>query len=201
MRGFRGKHLVNGLTSRRFASSAAGKELDLVVIGGGPGGYVAAIKGAQMGMSVACVEKRGTLGGTCLNVGCIPSKALLHNTHLYHTAKHEFEKRGIDIAGGPDSVKINLPKLMAAKDKAVTGLTRGIEGLFKKNGVQYVKGHGKLSGKNQVTVETLDGRQEVLQAKNILIATGSEPTSFKGLPVDEESIVTSTGALSLKKIP
>ncbi|KAI3650479.1 hypothetical protein MP228_003960 [Amoeboaphelidium protococcarum] len=201
MRGLRGKNLVNGLTSRRFASSSAGKELDLVVIGGGPGGYVAAIKGAQMGMSVACVEKRGTLGGTCLNVGCIPSKALLHNTHLYHTAKHEFEKRGIDIAGGPDSVKINLPKLMAAKDKAVTGLTRGIEGLFKKNGVQYVKGHGKLSGKNQVTVETLDGKQEVLQAKNILIATGSEPTSFKGLPVDEESIVTSTGALSLKKIP
>ena len=197
----------NLLSVRQFGSLAASKplyraaqatgELDLVVIGGGPGGYVAAIKAAQLGLKVACVEKRGSLGGTCLNVGCIPSKALLNNTHLYHQALHDFDKRGIEVA----DVKMNLGKLMKSKEKAVTGLTRGVEGLFKKNGVQYVKGHGKVTGPNGVSVDLLDGSQQQFHAKNILIATGSEPTPFAGLPVDEKQIVTSTGALSLEKVP
>lgn len=164
------------------------------MIGGGPGGYVAAIKAAQLGKKVTCIEKRGSLGGTCLNVGCIPSKALLNNTHFYHMAKHDFDRRGIVIP--KDAIQIDLKKLMDSKQRAVTGLTKGIEGLFKKNGVLYVKGFGKLKGKNEVEV---DGK--VIKSKNIVIATGSEPTVFKGLEFDEKQIVSSTGALSLESIP
>jgi len=121
----------------------------------------------------------------------------LHNTHLYHQAQHDFDKRGIEVS----EVKINLDKLMKSKERAVTGLTKGIEGLFKKNKVTYAKGHGKITGTNEVTVEGSDGKTTKISTKNILIATGSEPTPFPGLPVDEKTIITSTGALSLEKIP
>lgn len=180
------------------ATTAAASDYDLCVVGGGPGGYVAAIKAAQLGMKTVCVEKRGTLGGTCLNVGCIPSKALLHNSHLYHEALHGFADRGIEVSG---DVKINLEKLMGVKDEAVTSLTGGIEYLFKKNGVDYVKAHGKITGTNEITCDTLDGTTEVINSKNIMIATGSEVTPFPGIDIDEETIVSSTGALSLKEIP
>ncbi|RHZ47626.1 hypothetical protein Glove_575g40 [Diversispora epigaea] len=185
------------IARRLFTSTSNEPEYDTVVIGGGPGGYVAAIKAAQLGLKTACIEKRGTLGGTCLNVGCIPSKALLNNSHIYHQTKHELKSRGIDVA----DVTLNLPNMMKAKDKAVTSLTRGIEGLFKKNGVTYIKGHGKFVGTNQIEVDGLDGNKSIVQAKNIIIATGSEPTPFKGLEIDEKQIITSTGALSLEKVP
>ncbi|CAJ0838025.1 3709_t:CDS:10 [Entrophospora sp. SA101] len=176
-------------------------EYDAIIIGGGPGGYVAAIKAAQLGLKTACVEKRGALGGTCLNVGCIPSKALLNNSHIFHQTKHELSSRGIDVS----DVKLNLGNMMKAKDKAVTGLTRGIEGLFKKNGVTYIKGHGRFTGLNEIKVDGLDGNESIFRAKNFIIATGSEATPFKGLDVcnqiDETQIVTSTGALSLDKVP
>ena len=179
----------------RFYSS--GQEDDLVVIGGGPGGYVAAIKAAQMGMKVSCVEKRGSLGGTCLNVGCIPSKALLHASHLYHQTSH-LEKYGITV-GGP--VECDVTKMMKQKEKSVKGLTSGIEFLFKKNKVRYVKGTGKITGPNEVEASLLDGKSETLKTKNILIATGSDVMSIPGLDIDEEKIVSSTGALSLKEVP
>lgn len=170
----------------------ADKEYDLVVIGGGPGGYVGAIKAAQLGLSVACVEKRGALGGTCLNVGCIPSKALLNITHKYHEANHDFEAMGLKA-----SVKFDLKKIMARKTDVVTGLTNGIEGLFKKNKVDYIIGHGTITDKNTVTVE---GGQ-ALKTKNIMIATGSEVMPLRGVEVDQKRIIDSTGALELDEVP
>ncbi|KAJ3359150.1 dihydrolipoamide dehydrogenase precursor [Allomyces javanicus] len=187
--------VTSALARRPFAS--APEEHDVVVIGGGPGGYVAAIKAAQLGLKAACVEKRGSLGGTCLNVGCIPSKALLHNSHLYHVAKHEFAGRGIDVP----SVSINLPKLMENKASVVKGLTGGIEMLFKKNKVTYAKGHGKIVSPTEIVVEAADGTTQTLKTKHIIIATGSEPSSFPNIPIDEQKIVTSTGALSLPEVP
>ncbi|KAJ1963035.1 dihydrolipoamide dehydrogenase precursor [Dimargaris xerosporica] len=181
---------------RRWNSSAT-TEHDLVVIGGGPGGYVAAIKAAQLGLKTACVEKRGSLGGTCLNVGCIPSKSLLNNTHLLHMAKHDFTKRGIDVG----QVQVNLGQMMKQKEESVSSLTKGIEFLFKKNKVDYVKGHGRFAGPNEVVVDLLEGGQQTLKAKNFIIATGSEPSPLPGLEVDEKQIVTSTGALALEKVP
>lgn len=181
---------------RRHLSSAA--EQDLVVIGGGPGGYVAAIKAAQLGLKVTCVEKRGTLGGTCLNVGCIPSKALLHSSHLYEDAKNNFSKHGIAING---SVEVDLPAMMKHKASSVTGLTKGIEGLFKKNKVTYVKGWGKLASPNEVSVDLIDGGEKKISAKNIMIATGSDVASLPSVPFDEVKIVSSTGALKLEKVP
>lgn len=171
---------------------------DVVVVGGGPGGYVAAIKAAQLGLNTACIESRGTLGGTCLNVGCIPSKALLNASHHYHMAKSDFKKYGIE---GGDKVSINVDKMLKAKDKAVKGLTQGIEGLFKKNKVEYIKGHGKITGPNAVEVALTKGGQQSVQAKNIIIATGSEPASLPGIQVDEKRIVTSTGALEISEVP
>lgn len=182
----------------RYLSTAAGGEQDLVVIGGGPGGYVAAIKAAQLGLSVTCVEKRGSLGGTCLNVGCIPSKALLHSSHLYEDANQSFSKHGIDINGG---VSVNIPAMMKHKTSSVNGLTKGIEGLFKKNKITYVKGSGSLSTPNTVDVQLLDGGNSTINAKNIIIATGSEVATLPSVPIDEETIVSSTGALALDKVP
>ncbi|TQN68786.1 Dihydrolipoyl dehydrogenase, partial [Colletotrichum shisoi] len=181
--------------SRAYAS--ASEEKDLVVIGGGVAGYVAAIKAGQEGLKVTCIEKRGTLGGTCLNVGCIPSKALLNNSHLYHTIKHDTKNRGIDVS----DVKVNLEQFMKAKDTAVGGLTKGVEFLFKKNGVEYIKGAGTFVNENEVKVALNDGGETSVKGKNILIATGSEATPFPGLEIDEKRVVTSTGALSLDKIP
>ncbi|ORX82203.1 dihydrolipoyl dehydrogenase [Basidiobolus meristosporus CBS 931.73] len=182
-------------SARRLYSTQ--EEHDVVVIGGGPGGYVAAIKAAQLGLKTACIEKRGSLGGTCLNVGCIPSKALLNNSHIYHQTQHDLKKRGIEVEG----VKLNLDTMMKAKEKSVTGLTKGIEFLFKKNKVDYVKGTGKFLSPHEIEVATLDGKTETLKAKNIIIATGSEPSPFPGIEVDEKQIVTSTGALSMDKVP
>jgi dihydrolipoamide dehydrogenase len=170
---------------------------DVVIIGGGPGGYVAAIKAAQLGLSVACVEGRGTLGGTCLNVGCIPSKALLQSSHMYAEAKHAFQKHGVLVEG----VTVDVAAMQRQKASAVEGLTKGIEGLFKKNKVQYVQGWGKLRSATEVEVSTADGATTTLGAKNIIIATGSEVTPLPGVPVDERRIVSSTGALSLESVP
>jgi len=172
-------------------------EADLVVIGSGPGGYVAAIKAAQLGMKTVCIEKWDTLGGTCLNVGCIPSKALLNNSYYYHMAKDDFKNRGIEV----DNVRLNLPDMMGAKSTAVKALTGGIAHLFKQNKVTHLNGHGKITGTNEVTVLKADGSSEKVNTKNILIATGSEVTPFPGIEIDEETIVSSTGALSLSQVP
>eukprot|EP00004_Rigifila_ramosa_P012604 TRINITY_DN2738_c0_g1_i2.p1 TRINITY_DN2738_c0_g1~~TRINITY_DN2738_c0_g1_i2.p1 ORF type:complete len:302 (-),score=57.03 TRINITY_DN2738_c0_g1_i2:68-973(-) len=182
--------------ARRLLSSQS-FDKDLIIIGGGPGGYVAAIKAGQLGLNVACVEKRGALGGTCLNVGCIPSKALLNATHMYHDATHRFQNYGITF----DNVKFDLGNMMKQKETAVSGLTKGIEGLFKKNKVEYVKGSGTLTGKHSVKVAQLDGTVRELTAKNIVLATGSEVMPLPGINIDEDRIVSSTGALALKKVP
>nr|CAB3238182.1 dihydrolipoyl dehydrogenase, mitochondrial [Phallusia mammillata] len=181
------------------ASYSAGTthDADLVVIGSGPGGYVAAIKAAQLGFKTVCIEKESTLGGTCLNVGCIPSKALLNNSHYYHLAAgKDFAMRGIDV-----EVKLNLDKMMEQKRNAVTGLTSGIAGLFKANKVTRVDGFGTIKSPTQVVATKADGSEDTINTKNILIATGSEVTPFPGLEIDEETIISSTGALSLKEVP
>jgi len=170
---------------------------DVVIIGGGPGGYNCAIRAGQLGLKVACIEMRGKLGGTCLNVGCIPSKALLNASHYFHAAQHEFAALGIKTG----KLELDLPQMMAQKDEAVEGLTKGIEFLFKKNKVEYVKGRGKITGKGKVEVTLADGGTRVLETKNIVIATGSEPASLPGIEIDEERIVSNTGALSLKAVP
>ncbi|XP_049866529.1 dihydrolipoyl dehydrogenase [Pectinophora gossypiella] len=181
------------LTSRAYATT---HDADLVVIGSGPGGYVAAIKAAQLGLKTISVEKDPTLGGTCLNVGCIPSKALLHNSHLYHMAKHDFKNRGIET--GP--VNFNFQKMMEYKVNAVKQLTGGIAMLFNKNKVKLVKGVGSIAAPNKVEVKGEKG-VETINTKNILIATGSEVTPFPGVTFDEKQIITSTGALSLESVP
>jgi len=167
-------------------------EYDLVVIGGGPGGYVAAIRASQLGMKVACVEKRGSLGGTCLNVGCIPSKALLDSSEKYDEAKNHFAEIGIKA-----KVELDLKTMMARKDKVVLDLTKGIEGLFKKNKVTYVIGTGAIKSAGVVLV---NGKEE-LKTKKILIATGSDVMPLPGVTIDEKKIVSSTGALTLEAVP
>ncbi len=171
---------------------------DLIIIGGGPGGYVAAIRAAQLGMKVACVDKRGVPGGTCLNVGCIPSKALLQSSHHYEHAAKEFASHGIQTG----SLEMDTATMMARKNKVVMDLTKGIEFLFKKNNVTYFKGAGELVAANQVKVMPLDGSDEqLLCTSNVLIATGSEVAPLPGIEIDEERIVSSTGALSLEQVP
>ncbi|CAJ0576781.1 unnamed protein product, partial [Mesorhabditis spiculigera] len=188
------KRHVFGVFSRAYSST---QDADLVVIGAGPGGYVAAIKAAQLGMKTICIEKEATLGGTCLNVGCIPSKSLLNNSHFYHMAKHgDLASRGVEV-----ETKLNLPKMLAAKEGSVKALTGGIAQLFKANKVGHINGHGTITGQNQVTVKKNDGSSEVVNTRNILIASGSEVTPFPGITIDEKTIVSSTGALSLKEVP
>merc|ERR1711962_809134 len=179
----------------RLSNRLASFDADLTVVGAGPGGYVAAIKAAQLGFKVACVEKGDTLGGTCLNVGCIPSKSLLQNSHYFHQASgKDFKSRGIDMTG----VKLNLPQVMKAKEQSVKGLTGGIAHLFKKNGIERIVGHGTLAGPNKVIASRPDGTSDEINTKYVLLATGSEVTPFPGgqLKIDEETIVSSTGALS-----
>lgn len=189
------RNVAASLYQRMYSTT---EDADIVVIGSGPGGYVAAIKAAQLGMKTVCIEKEPTLGGTCLNVGCIPSKALLNNSHYYHLAHSgELAKRGVES----DNVRLNLGAFMKQKENAVTALTGGIAQLFKKNKVRLIKGHGKITGVNQVTALKPDGSSEVVNTKNIMIATGSEVTPFAGIEIDEQTIVSSTGALSLQEVP
>jgi len=169
---------------------------DVIIIGGGPGGYVCAIRAAQLGLKTACVESRGTLGGTCLNIGCIPSKSLLNLSENYRKAKKDFNNQGIEIS----DIKLNVKKMMANKDKSVQVLTKGVEFLFKKNKVTYIKGKGVLFSENNVVVYENEKRHSYT-AKNIVIATGSSPTSLPGIEIDEKNIVSSTGALSFSEVP
>lgn len=169
---------------------------DLIVIGAGPGGYECAIRASQLGMSVACVEKRDALGGTCLNVGCIPSKALLHASELFAETDH-FEKMGIRIS----KPKLDLGAMQNFKQQAIDGNTQGIEFLFKKNKIEWVKGTGTLKGAGEVEVALTEGGSRTLKASDIVLATGSDVASLPGIDVDEKQIVSSTGALELEKVP
>ena len=170
---------------------------DLVVIGGGPGGYVCAIRAAQLGLKTACVESRDTLGGTCLNVGCIPSKSLLNLSENFHKAKKDFNQQGIEI----DGIRLNIEKMMANKNKSIQVLTKGVEFLFKKNKITYFKGKGVLFSKNDIVAYESNNKRINIKAKNIVIATGSEVASLPGINIDEKNIVSSTGALSFEKVP
>jgi dihydrolipoamide dehydrogenase len=171
-------------------------QYDVVIIGGGPGGYNAGIRAAQLGLKAAVVESRGTLGGTCLNVGCMPSKALLHASELYEAANKDFATLGIEV-----TPKLNLVQMMAQKAESVTALTKGIEFLFKKNKIDWIKGKGRLAGTGKVEVTAEDGSVTTLETANIVIATGSEPSPLPGVTVDQVRIVDSTGALSLPEVP
>ena len=173
------------------------EEFDFLVIGGGPGGYVGAIRAAQLGLKTACIESRGTLGGTCLNVGCIPSKALLHSSDLYKKAKTEFKNIGINI----NEPSLDLAKMMSHKAKGVEGLTKGIEFLFKKNKITYIKGFGSFKDKNTISVIDQSNNQKDYKFKNAIIATGSVPTSLPNIEIDEKTVVSSTGALNLSSVP
>lgn len=170
---------------------------DVVIIGGGPGGYNCAIRAGQLGLKTACVEMRETLGGTCLNIGCIPSKALLHTSELYDLAATKFAGMGIQTG----ALSFDLAKMMAGKDAVVDGLTKGIAGLFKKHKVDHVRGKGRIAGTGTVEVEGADGKTQTLKTRHIVIATGSEPTPLPGVTIDEKRIVSSTGALSLEQVP
>jgi len=172
-------------------------EYDVVVIGGGPGGYVAAIRAAQQGLKTAVVEGRGALGGTCLNVGCIPSKALLGASEKYHEATSTMDELGV-IAEG---VSFDVSKMLKYKNKTVKGLTGGIEFLMKKNKIDYVKGWGSFVDANTIKVALLDGGEQELKTKNTIIATGSEPASIPSVEIDEERVVSSTGALDFEDVP
>ena len=173
------------------------KSFDVIVIGGGPGGYVCAIRSAQLGFKTACIESRGTLGGTCLNVGCIPSKSLLNLSENYHKAQREFNSLGIEAS----RIKLNLSKMMSNKNKSVLTLTKGVEYLFKKNKITYLKGNGSISSQNIVTVVDEFKKKSNYQTKNIVISTGSIPASLPEIKIDEKIIVSSTGALSFNKVP
>ena len=172
-------------------------KFDVIVIGSGPGGYVAAIRSAQLGLKTACVESRKTLGGTCLNVGCIPSKSLLHASEMYHKAKKEFGNIGIEAS----DIKLNLFKMMENKNRSVLTLTKGVEFLFKKNKISHLKGKGSILDRNTIVVVDSSNKKKIHKAKNIIIATGSIPTSLPGIKIDEKNVVSSTGALCFDKPP
>jgi dihydrolipoyl dehydrogenase len=174
------------------------ESFDIVIIGGGPGGYVAAIRAAQLGMRVACVENRGRLGGTCLNIGCIPSKALLQSSEKFAEATQSFAAHGVKLSG----VELDLATMMARKDKVVGDLTKGVEFLFKKNKIAWIKGTGRITAPGKIAVRLVDGGgTQELDAKSIVIATGSDSLALPGVDIDEKQIVSSTGALSLAKVP
>ncbi|MGV3632801.1 MAG: dihydrolipoyl dehydrogenase [Pseudorhodoplanes sp.] len=170
---------------------------DLIVIGTGPGGYVCAIRAAQLGMKVAVVEKRATLGGTCLNVGCIPSKALLHASELFEEAGHSFAKMGIGVS----KPKLDLKQMLVFKDEAVDGNVKGVDFLMKKNKIDVVFGTGRIAAAGKVEVKAADGKTQTLETKNIVIASGSDVAKLKGIEIDEKRIVSSTGAIALEKVP
>jgi dihydrolipoamide dehydrogenase len=171
-------------------------QFDAIVIGGGPGGYNAAIRLGQLGMKTACIDKRGSFGGTCLNVGCIPSKALLHTSELYEEARKDFGKLGINA-----TVSLDLPMMMAHKDKVVGELTKGVEFLLKKNKSEAIVGAAMIAGAGKVEVKGKDGSVRTLEAKHIVVATGSDVAPLPSVAIDEEQIVSSTGALTLKSVP
>ena len=173
------------------------EQFDLIIIGSGPGGYIGAIRAAQLGLKTAVIEKDKTLGGTCLNVGCIPSKALLQSSELYHEAKHDMVNHGIELSG----VKLNLDVMMSRKNKIVSDLTGGIEFLFKKNKITHLKGVGQILTATTVEIKAADGTKQTVTAKNIIIATGSVPVELPFLKFDEKKIVSSTGALALDYVP
>ncbi len=172
-------------------------DYDLIVIGGGPGGYVAAIRAAQLGMKVACVEKRGALGGTCLNVGCIPSKALLHSSHLFAEAKDGLARHGVKIAGAA----LDLDQMMTRKDEVVKGLTDGVAFLFRKNKIDWIDAMGRIAAPGQVAVTENGKAERTITCARILIATGSDSAKLPGIAIDEKRIVSSTGALALGAVP
>ena len=169
---------------------------DAIVIGGGPGGYNTAIRLGQLGLTAACVDKRGTFGGTCLNIGCIPSKALLHASERFHEAHTDFAKLGIKA-----TVELDLPAMMAQKDKVVGELTKGVEFLFRKNKVEGIVGEARITAPGKVEVKGKDGAVRSLTAKHIIIATGSDVAPLPGVTIDEQQIVSSTGAIALKQVP
>ena len=170
---------------------------DLVIIGTGPGGYVCAVRAAQLGMKVAVVEKAATLGGTCLNVGCMPSKALLHASEMFEEAGHSFAKMGVSVS----APKLDLPTMMNFKQQGIDGNVKGVEFLMKKNKIDVIQGKGKILGAGKVEVSGGDGKTQIVESKNIVIATGSDVARLKGIEIDEKRIVSSTGALSLDKVP
>src|SRR5947209_11661265 len=170
---------------------------DLVVIGTGPGGYVCAVRAAQLGMKVAVVEKNPTLGGTCLNVGCMPSKALLHASELFGEAAHSFARMGISVS----SPKLDLPAMMDFKQQGIDGNVKGVEFLMKKNKIDVIVGRGKIIGAGKVEVTGAGGKAQLVETRNIVIATGSDVARLKGIEIDEKRIVSSTGALSLDQVP
>jgi dihydrolipoamide dehydrogenase len=170
---------------------------DLVVIGTGPGGYVCAIRAAQLGMKVAVVEKDATLGGTCLNVGCMPSKSLLYASEMFEEAAHSFAKMGVSVP----APKLDLPSMMKFKQQGIDGNVKGVEFLMKKNKIDVISGKGKIRGTGKVEVAGNDGKTQTVETKNIVIATGSDIARLKGIEIDEKRIVSSTGALSLERVP
>ena len=170
---------------------------DVIVVGSGPGGYVCAIRSAQLGLKIACVETRKTLGGTCLNIGCIPSKSLLNSSEMYHKAQKEFNNLGVETG----KITLNLSKMMSNKNKSVLTLTKGIEFLFKKNKITHLKGKGSISAKGTVTVTDNSGKKISYKTSNIVIGTGSVSASLPGIKIDEKVVVSSTGAISFEKVP
>ena len=170
---------------------------DLVVIGTGPGGYVCAVRAAQLGMKVAVVEQNATLGGTCLNVGCMPSKALLHASEMFEEAAHSFAKLGVAVS----APKLDLPSMMNFKQQGIDGNVKGVEFLMKKNKIDVINGKGRILGAGKVEVTGSDGKAQTVETKNIVIATGSDIARLKGIEIDEKRVVSSTGALSLEKVP